>query len=132
MFLSAYHRACVLLITSVLLALPLALGVNGQTANPPGTNTTSTPNTPPSTQPPQLQPAAPLTVDQIVVNGTTYPVTWLSDTTWRITVPLVSGANSLSVTALDKQGILVTNASRTLIVTNTGSPAIPGTTPSST
>jgi len=63
---------------------------------------------------------APLSVNQIVVNGTAYPVTWISDTVWRITIPLSAGANSLAVNALDKRGLIISNAFDTITVTNTG------------
>jgi hypothetical protein len=63
---------------------------------------------------------APLSVNAIVVNGTAYPVTWISDTGWRITIPLAGGANSLAVATLDQHGLVITNAADTITVTNTG------------
>jgi hypothetical protein len=71
-----------------------------------------------------LRGTAPLSVDQILVNGTAYPVTWVSDTAWRLTVPLASGTNMLSLTTLDPQGRVLTNALDTIVVTNTGTPVL--------
>jgi hypothetical protein len=59
-------------------------------------------------------------VDKIVVNGTAYPVTWISDTGGRVTVPMAAGANALAVGALDKHSLVIVNATDTITVTNTG------------
>jgi hypothetical protein len=67
---------------------------------------------------------APLSVDEVVVNGTAYPVTWLSDIVWRIAVPMAAGVNSLAVSALDKHGAVVAGATDTIVVTNTGPAAL--------
>ena len=50
---------------------------------------------------------APLGVESITVNGQSWPVTWTSVTGWRIRVPLVPGANALTVGGLDENGAAV-------------------------
>ena len=67
-----------------------------------------------------LSGTAPLTVNTILVNGFAYPITWISDTVWRITLPLYAGTNTLDLAALDKNGRALTNALDSIVVTNTG------------
>jgi hypothetical protein len=47
------------------------------------------------------------------------PVTWLDGRRWRLTLPVVAGANAFSLTAADHDGAAVGSA--TLTITNTGS-----------
>ena len=53
----------------------------------------------------------------IEVNGIPTPVTWTDADSWQLTVPLSTGANPLTLTAINHQGIEVGNSS--IIVTNT-------------
>ena len=66
---------------------------------------------------------APLTVKDILINGVSYPITWLSLTNWTVTVPLFNYSNPLAVQGFDNYGALVTNASVSIVVTNLGAPA---------
>jgi hypothetical protein len=63
---------------------------------------------------------APLSVNAIYVNGIAYPITWLSDTIWRLAIPLPAGATALSLSARDKQGAPIASVFDSIIVTNTG------------
>jgi hypothetical protein len=64
--------------------------------------------------------SAPIRVKTIEVNGVVYPVTWISATEWRVTVPLYAGANTLIVQGVDNYGTRLTNAVDTIIITNNG------------
>ncbi|MGO8925383.1 MAG: lamin tail domain-containing protein [Limisphaerales bacterium] len=66
---------------------------------------------------------APLTVKDILINGVSYAITWLSLTNWTVTVPLFNYSNFLAVQGFDNYGALVTNASVSIVVTNLGAPA---------
>ena len=61
-----------------------------------------------------------LTVKTIMVNGVVYPITWINNTTWSVTLPLASGTNFLSVQGVDRYGVWISNAADTITVTNTG------------
>jgi hypothetical protein len=63
---------------------------------------------------------SPISVRDILVNGLSYPVTWTSLTTWTLTVPLPGYINNLSVIGLDARGVLVTNATDAITITNIG------------
>jgi hypothetical protein len=67
---------------------------------------------------------APISVAAIEVNGVAYALTWISDTAWRLTVPLAAGANLLTVRGLDDLGRPLPNRLDTITVTNTGAPAL--------
>lgn len=64
--------------------------------------------------------SAPLSVQEIQVNGVSYPITWASTTSWTLRVPLLNGPNQLSVQGLDRTGLPLTNAVDTITVTNSG------------
>lgn len=64
-------------------------------------------------------------IASIDVNGLAYTPVWTSNTAWSVTVPLASGANSLVVRGLDKNGQLVSGATNTLNVTNPNEPGWP-------
>jgi hypothetical protein len=72
-----------------------------------------------------LSGTAPISVNQIEVNGTVYPATWTSTTNWSVTLPLNAGLNPLAVRGLDQQGHAVTNAADSIVVSNTGAGALP-------
>ena len=65
---------------------------------------------------------APLTVKEIQVNGVSYPLTWLSLTTWTLTAPLPGVINVLVARGVDNYGNLLTNATDSITVTNLGLP----------
>ncbi|MCS7091065.1 MAG: lamin tail domain-containing protein [Verrucomicrobiota bacterium] len=64
--------------------------------------------------------SAPLEVDQILINGTPYPVTWSSITNWQVLVPLSVGTNRLTVTARDRHGRLLPQAQANATVVHLG------------
>jgi hypothetical protein len=76
-----------------------------------------------SGSPVSLAGSAPLTVKDIHVNGVSYPITWLSLTTWTVSVPLFSYSNLLAVQGFDNYNVLVPNATVSIVVTNLGAPA---------
>lgn len=61
----------------------------------------------------------------VEVNGLAYTPVWTSNTAWSVVVPLATGANSLVVRGLDKNGQLVSGASNSLNVTNPNEPGWP-------
>ena len=67
---------------------------------------------------------APIGVRTIEINGVAYPITWTSDTVWRLTVPLFNGTNLLVVQGVDATGRRLTNFLDTITVTNTGPGAL--------
>jgi hypothetical protein len=71
-----------------------------------------------------LSGTAPISVNQIEVNGTTYPITWTSATNWTIRIPLNAGATTLTALGFDQRGIMVSNALASIVVTNTGPDAL--------
>jgi hypothetical protein len=66
-----------------------------------------------------------LSTEEIVVNGVSYAVTWTSVTNWTVTVPLASGSNTLAVTAKDRKGVALTNASASVVANYTGTAPSP-------
>lgn len=66
-----------------------------------------------------LEGAGWIDIREILRTGSLDPVatTWLTNTTWRITVPLVSGPNVISLEARDFDGALL--STKTITVTNT-------------
>jgi hypothetical protein len=68
--------------------------------------------------------SAPISVNTIEVNGVTYALTWVSDTVWRLTVPLQAGANTLVVQGVDDLGRRLDTRRDIITVTNTGSSAL--------
>lgn len=71
----------------------------------------------------RLSGTAPITVKEVLVNGVSHPVTWLTATNWSVSVALTAFANPLSLRALDLHGAVVSNASDSITVTNFGQPA---------
>ncbi len=67
-----------------------------------------------------LQGTAPFAIATIAVNGVPFPVTWISPTTYRFTVPLTQATNALSLVGLDRRGQPVAGATNTITVTYTG------------
>lgn len=68
--------------------------------------------------------AAPISVSQIQVNGIVYPITWTSATQWNLSIPLNPGPTSLTLRGLNQQGSAVTNATASIVVTNSDSSAL--------
>lgn len=60
-----------------------------------------------ATSPITVTGTAPAEVASIYVNGLAYPVRWTSVTAWAIDVPLLSGSNSLNLTAYDIAGTVL-------------------------
>ncbi len=62
-----------------------------------------------------------INVREIRVNGSpgSLPVTWLDGDSWRITIPVAPGANTVTLTAYDHQGALI--GTDTITVTGSGS-----------
>lgn len=70
---------------------------------------------------------APLGVATILINSNAYPVIWTTVTNWSVVVPLAGGTNVLAVSAEDRNGNTITNATGTATVNYTGSvPAAEG------
>ncbi len=67
----------------------------------------------------------PLSVEQILINGIPYPVTWTSPTAWRVLVPLSAGTNVLALTAQDRYGNTLSNATGTVTANYTGASVLP-------
>jgi hypothetical protein len=65
-----------------------------------------------------------LDVRGLEVNGIPYAVNWTTITNWSLTLPLGTGANRLTVQALDRNGNRPTNRTDTITVTNTAPPAL--------
>ncbi|MDB4669818.1 lamin tail domain-containing protein, partial [bacterium] len=65
----------------------------------------------------ELQGDAWIDVFSIEVNGIATSVTWIDADTWHLSVPIAPGANTLTLTALDKRGTVV--GSDIISVTNT-------------
>lgn len=69
--------------------------------------------------------SAPLEVEEILVNGVPYPVTWTSVTNWRMTVPLSVGTNVLTLTARDRRGKQLADATAATTVRYLGEEVAP-------
>ncbi|HEX5221186.1 MAG TPA: lamin tail domain-containing protein [Verrucomicrobiae bacterium] len=67
----------------------------------------------------------PLSVEHILINGIPYPVTWTSTTAWRVLVPLSAGTNLLALSAQDRYGNIVSNATGSVTANFTGSNVLP-------
>ncbi len=67
---------------------------------------------------------APVAVRTIEINGVEYPIVWLNDTTWRITVPLSAGGNALIAQGVEASGLRRTNLADTITITNLGPGAL--------
>jgi hypothetical protein len=68
---------------------------------------------------------APFQVATILVNGVPYPVTWTSQTTFQITVPLLQGNNLFTLTGLDRSGNAIAGATDSITVHYAGTPQQP-------
>ncbi|MBN2685536.1 MAG: lamin tail domain-containing protein [Pontiellaceae bacterium] len=64
--------------------------------------------------------SAPLQVAEIWVNGKPYPVEWVTTTSWRLTLPLNAGANTLLITGRDRFGNEVDGANAVRNITFSG------------
>jgi hypothetical protein len=67
----------------------------------------------------------PLAVENILVNSNAYAVTWTSATNWRVSVPLGGGTNVLNITATDRNGTVISNATGNVTANYTGSTVAP-------
>jgi hypothetical protein len=67
-----------------------------------------------------LQGSAPVQVRTIKINGAAYPTTWATVTEWRMRLPLLAGANLLTLQGYDSGGKLLPEMNRTITVTFTG------------
>lgn len=63
---------------------------------------------------------APVNVTQVLLNGVVYPVTWINPTNFVLRVGLASGVNDFVLTAQDRFGVALPEASQSLSVTCTG------------
>ncbi len=63
---------------------------------------------------------APFAVVSIDVNGSPYPVTWISATAWRMDVPLGAAVNRLELIGRDRHGRAVPGATASITVRYTG------------
>lgn len=63
---------------------------------------------------------APFAVVTIEVNGVPFPVSWITVTTWQITVPLGGLTNVLQITGRDLRGNVVTGANDTIRIAYNG------------
>jgi len=61
---------------------------------------------------------APIQAKTITINGVAYPITWTSATAWSITLPIGEGTNSFEVVAADVNGVVLSNITRTVVLTN--------------
>jgi hypothetical protein len=67
---------------------------------------------------------APLAVREIEINGVRYPVIWVSNTGWSLSLPLYNGPNQLAVQGIDRNGVRLTNAVDSIVVTNSSAGAL--------
>ncbi len=72
-----------------------------------------------------LQGTGPLAVETILVNSNAYAVTWTSLTNWTVKVPLVGGTNVLNISATDRNGNAISNATGSVTANYTGSTVAP-------
>src|SRR5205823_10837425 len=68
---------------------------------------------------------APIKIKEIKVNGKPYPTAWTSVTAWTINIPLIAGANALSLQGYDRLGNTVIGATDGITVTYTGADESP-------
>jgi hypothetical protein len=68
---------------------------------------------------------APFTVNTIVINGATYPLSWTSVTNWVIAVPLLTGTNQFNVVGFDRYGQPITGGSNSVSVVYNGTNVSP-------
>jgi hypothetical protein len=59
-------------------------------------------------------------VKTILVNGVEYAVTWTSLTNWTLTLPLATGTNFVVAQGYDAQGLVLSNAADSIVITNLG------------
>lgn len=67
-----------------------------------------------------IEGSAPVGVKEIQLNGTAYPITWISPTNFSLRVVLAGGTNNLQFQGFDRFGNPVAGASRSLAVNYTG------------
>lgn len=63
-----------------------------------------------------LQGTAPVKMKELRVNGVALPVTWLTETSWSLRIPLASGTNQIEIAGFDSQGRAIAGFSRQLTV----------------
>jgi hypothetical protein len=68
---------------------------------------------------------APLAVKTLSFNGVEWPVTWISISSWRVSVPLDPGTNQLSIVGVDLRGQPVSGSSNSVSVIYSGSAPSP-------
>ena len=106
---AAYVDArCAYALTQLPAAVPFAITTNGG-----GAITTSAATT-------TIEGHGWIDVREIHINGLpdALPLTWIDGTTWRVTIPVAPGTNTVTLTAFDHSGALVGTAS--IVVTGTG------------
>ncbi len=67
----------------------------------------------------------PLSVETMLINGIPYPLTWTSTTAWRVLVPLTAGTNLLALSAQDRSGNTISNATGNVTANYTGNNVLP-------
>lgn len=67
----------------------------------------------------ELEGTAALAVHAIAVDGDAYPFEWTSQNSWRLSVALPPGSHTLSLSGIDRAGMLVAGESDTITVTVT-------------
>ena len=77
-----------------------------------------------SNSPVLLTGLAPLALKDITINGSVYPITWTSPSTWTIKVPLPAFTNRLVLQGLDNRGNPLANVADSITVTNLGQLAV--------
>ena len=95
-------------LTQLPAAVPFAITTNG--GNPISVSTATT----------TIEGRGWIDVREIRINGSPdgLLVTWINGDTWRVTIPVAPGTNTVTLTAYDHNGVLVGTA--TIIVTGTG------------
>ncbi len=68
---------------------------------------------------------APVNISTVWFNGIAYPVTWLTLTTWSVTLPLNYGTNNFSVVGVDTHSQPVAGATNSVIVVYSVHPPSP-------
>jgi hypothetical protein len=66
-----------------------------------------------------LSGTAPISVQNIEINGLKYNPYWTDFTTWNVTVPLPAFTNFITIKALDSKGNVISNGVASIVITNT-------------
>ncbi len=67
-----------------------------------------------------LSGTAPIAVTTLKINGVDFPATWTSLSTWTVKLALSGGANALTISGYDENGILVPASTANITITYTG------------